>query len=40
MDNRSYVQLEKKISDNYLLVNDRINALLERIVAIEKEVRE
>tara|TARA_R110002020_G_scaffold7056_4_gene29703 strand:+ start:980 stop:1408 length:429 start_codon:yes stop_codon:yes gene_type:complete len=40
MDNKSYVQLEKKIRDNYLLVNDRINELLERIVAIEKEVRE
>ena len=40
MDNRSYVQLEKKISDNYLLVNDRVNELLERIVVIEKEIRE
>ena len=40
MDNRSYVQLEKKISDNYLLVNDRVNELLERIVIIEKESRE
>ena len=40
MDNKSYVQLEKKIRDNYLLVNDRVNELLERIVAIEKEVRE
>ena len=40
MDNKSYVQLEKKIRDNYLLVNDRINELLERIVAVEKEVRE
>ena len=40
MDNRSYVQLEKKIHDNYLLVNDRVNELLERIVVIEKEVRE
>jgi len=40
MDNRSYVQLEKKIRDNYLLVNDRVNELLERIVAIEKEIRE
>ena len=30
----------KKIHDNYVLVNDRINELLERIVAIEKEVRE
>ena len=40
MDNKSYVQLEKKIRDNYLLVNDRVNELLERIVAIEKEIRE
>ena len=40
MDNRSYVQLEKKIHDNYLLVNDRVNELLERIVVIEKEIRE
>ena len=40
MDNKSYVQLEKKIRDNYLLVNDRVNELLERIVVIEKEVRE
>lgn len=40
MDNKSYVQLEKKIHDNYLLVNDRVNELLERIVAVEKEVRE
>ena len=40
MDNRSYVQLEKKIHDYYLLVNDRVNELLERIVVIEKEVRE
>ena len=40
MDNRSYVQLEKKIRDNYLLVNDRVNELLERIVVIEKEIRE
>jgi len=40
MDNKSYVQLEKKIRDNYLLVNDRVDELLERIVAIEKEVRE
>ena len=40
MDKRSYVQLEKKIRDNYLLVNDRVNELLERIVAIEKEIRE
>jgi len=30
----------KKIHDNYVLVNDRINELLERIVAVEKEVRE
>ena len=30
----------KKIHDNYVLVNDRINELLERIVAIEKEIRE
>jgi len=40
MDNKSYVQLEKKIRDNYLLVNDRVNELLERIIAIEKEIRE
>ena len=40
MDNKSYVQLEKKIRDNYLLVNDRVNELLERIVVIEKEIRE
>ena len=40
MDNKSYVQLEKIIHDNYLLVNDRVNELLERIVVIEKEVRE
>ena len=40
MDNKSYVQLEKKIRDNYLLVNDRVNELLERIIVIEKEVRE
>ena len=40
MDNISYVQLEKKIHDNYLLVNDRINELLERVAVIEKEVRE
>ena len=40
MDNRSYVQLEKKIHDNYLLVNDRVNELLERVAVIEKEVRE
>ena len=40
MDNRSYVQLEKKIRDNYLLVNDRVDELLERIIAIEKEIRE
>ena len=40
MDNKSYVQLEKKIRDNYLLVNDRVNELLERIVVIEKEMRE
>jgi len=40
MDNRSYVQLEKKIHDNYLLVNDRVNELFERIVVIEKEIRE
>ena len=40
MDNRSYVQLEKKIRDNHLLVNDRVNELLERVAAIEKEVRE
>ena len=30
----------KKIHDNYVLVNDRINELLERIIVIEKEVRE
>ena len=30
----------KKIHDNYVLVNDRINELLERIIAIEKEIRE
>ena len=40
MDNKSYVQLEKKIRDNYLLVNDRVNELLERIVVIEKEIHE
>ncbi len=40
MDNKSYVQLEKKIRNNYLLVNDRVNELLERIIAIEKEIRE
>ena len=40
MDNKSYVQLEKIIHDNYLLVNDRVNELLERIVVIEKEIRE
>ena len=40
MDNKSYVQLEKKIRDNYLLVNDRVDELLERIIAIEKEIRE
>ena len=40
MDNKSYVQLEKKIRDNYLLVNDRVNELLERIVVIEKELRD
>ena len=51
MDNKTYVQLEliilnelkpviKKVRDNYILVNDRINELLERIVVIEKEIRE
>ena len=40
MDNISYVQLEKKIRDNHLLVNDRVNELLERVAVIEKEVRE
>ena len=30
----------KKIHDNYVLVNDRINELLERIIVIEKDIRE
>ena len=33
-------ELDKKIKENYLLVNDRINDLLDRIEAIEKELRE
>ena len=32
--------LDKKIIENHLLVNDRINELLERIIVIEKELRE
>ena len=32
--------LDKKIKENHLLVNDRINELLERIVVIEKELRD
>jgi hypothetical protein len=32
--------LDKKIKENHLLVNDRIDEMLERIKAIEKELRE
>ena len=32
--------LDKKIKENHLLVNDRINELLERIIVIEKELRD
>ena len=33
-------KLDEKINDNHLLVNDRINELLERIEYLEKEIRE
>ena len=33
-------ELDKKIKENYLLVNDRIDELLGRIEVIEKEMRE
>ena len=33
-------ELDRKIKENYLLVNDRINDLLDRVTAIEKELRE
>ena len=33
-------KLDEKINDNHLLVNDRINELIERIEYLEKEIRE
>ena len=33
-------KLDEKITDQYLLVNDRINELIERIEYLEKEIRE
>ena len=33
-------KLDEKINNNHLLVNDRINELIERIEYLEKEIRE
>ena len=33
-------KLDEKINDNHLLVNDRINELIERIEYLERKVRE
>lgn len=33
-------KLEEKIRDQYLLINDRIDDLLERIKYLEREIRE
>ena len=34
------INVDAKYKDRYKLVNDRINELLERIIIIEKEIRE